>query len=419
MDTQELTRDEIERMASGIPLPSSFPVRQMCIGQPHIDIKQGVATMVCDISWGHIHRTIHFSVDERYSPYLCHERSDAFLIGLLSVAMRERCNIRCTASVTTDLLYQLENSLLPALMKYDPDLYRPVIEAETSSDPLPCAGAVGTGCSCGIDSLHAIKALTKTPFHEMRLTHLMLNNVGAFSAKGETSRARYQDQVDNARSFATRYGYELIITDSDFADAIPQNHLRTHLYSSCFAIYALRKLWKRYFYASTGCDLESYFGLSHHSRYDAAKYDLLALPAFSIPSLRIETEGAACSRFEKTRVLADYEPAWHFLSVCLKQGKGHCGHCPKCQRTLWMLDALGKLDQFREVFDVDAYRCQRTSYLQELYLAHLRGTLMVDEAYNALKHEISPIQRLKARISFPRVYRLLRCLYHNLTRHGR
>lgn len=44
----------------------------------------------------------------------------------------------------------------------------------------------------------------------------------------------------------------------------------------------------------------------------------------------------------------------------------NCGRCEKCTRTLLALDALGALDKYRDVFDVDYYLSHKQSYFKTL-----------------------------------------------------
>lgn len=399
---KEFSKEETDRMSAGGLVPPGTPVRMLHIGAPRIERSEGFAYLTCDISLGDIKKTVYFKTEAKYGKYLCYERSDAYLIGLLNFAMRERCDIECEAPVTTELLHQIQTELVPALTTYDKLLYAPVIAATPTASSLPSAGKVATGCSCGIDSMYAIKTLSENACDYIKVDYVVINNVGAYTTQQGTSQARYISNVENAQAFAKTNAYELIITDSNIADAFPQNHFLTHLYSSCFAIHALRKLWNRYYYASSGIDIEHYFNLTNNHAEGAARYDLIALPAFSIPDLRICNQGLHVVRFEKTKAIADYEPAWHYLNVCLRQGKGACNECSKCLRTLWTLDAMGKLDNFKEIFDVSNYRNNYSRYMKLLYLAHLNGVHMIDEAYEILKGRITPAIRREAKRDWAR-----------------
>lgn len=323
-------------------------------------------------------------------------RADAFLIGLLNFAQRERLDIVCEAPVTARLLYQIRTYLIPSLARNSKVLYETRIEAPMDDTPMANAGGVGTGISCGVDSLHVVKNYARSPYPGLSLTHLCLNNVGAFWS--ENGERQYAWQAEHARQFAREYGFELIVSDSNLAEAFRQNHLLTHTYSSCFAIYALQKLWRVYFYASSGYDLQSGFSLKDNEQNASDHYELLSLDCFSTPTLQIYSEGCAITRFEKERELADWEPAQKHLHVCTDEQGPNCGKCGKCLRTLTALDALGCLQRFDNVFDVLAYQARRAQNLGWLYGQHIgaHGDVMTEPAYELLKGEIPFGQKLRA-----------------------
>lgn len=396
MNTVDFSENDIRRMSRSDTVEKDKPVRKILIGTPYIETKGGQAIQWCNISLDGVQKKVYFSVDEKYADYLCAERGDAYVIGLLSLAMRERCDIHSEVSLTGDLIHQIETELIPPVTKFSNHLYAPKITGKLDNEPLPSANKIATGCSCGIDSLHAIKFLTEERGGMYKPDYLVINNVGAYTSDGKTSSTRYEDNSTNARQFAEDFGTPLIVTDSNFANAFPQEHLLTHLYSSCFAIYMLRKLWSRYYYASSGVDSQERFSLIDNEKHDPCKYDVIALPALSISQLRICNESPHASRFEKTQYLANDKLVHKYLNVCLRQGKGHCGLCPKCTRTLWTLDAIGKLDNFSEVFPVNQYRAIRKYYLRELYRSHRRGVQMISEAYAVLSKDMSPLLKLHA-----------------------
>lgn len=391
----------------------------MRIGAPRIERHDGRARLIAEVRIGEGDvRPLWFEVEERYGQYLCAERSDAFLIGLLNFAQREWLDIVCEAPVTAQLLYQIRTYLVPSLARNSQTLYATRIEAPMDDTPMANAGGVGTGISCGVDSLHVVRNYAHSPYPGLSLTHLCLNNVGAFWS-GNGNR-QYAWQAEHARRFAKEYGFELIVSDSNMAEAFQQNHLLTHTYSSCFAIYAMQKLWKVYFYASAGYDLQEAFSLRDNERHSSDHYELLSLDCFSTRTLQIYSEGCAISRFEKERELADWAPAQKYLHVCTDEQGPNCGRCGKCLRTLTALDALGCLQRFDNVFDVAAYCARRDRNLAWLYGQHIGagGDPMTEPAYEVLKGEI-PL-RAKARVLCREAYarlarvRWLRAVVHSV-----
>lgn len=347
---------------------------------PYLEKKGKTSFLLCDVYIDHIKHTIWFSVEERYETYLCVERADAYVIGFLNYAMRNNHDIVCEVPVTEDLLYNINTDLIPTLAKHSRHLHHIQICADIAP-ALHKGFAVGTGASFGVDSFSAIRSHTNTMYPNLDITHLCINNVGAFN---ECYSQYGQEQVKEERyviaeQIADELGIKLIKTDSNFATEIYQNHLQTHTYSSVFAVYCLQKLWRIYYYGSSGEDY-SVFSVVNSEKKSPAMYELLALQCFSIPGLRIFSEGGAKTRIEKTMELVDYQPAQKYLHVCLSKPY-NCGVCSKCKRTLVSLDLLGVLDRFEESFDIAYYKKNRLKYLLWLCRSHFERDVMNEPVY--------------------------------------
>lgn len=163
-------------------------------------------------------------------------------------------------------------------------------------------GAVGTGCSCGVDSFDAIYMHYNTEFLSHNLTHLCINNVGAFAnCYHEYGQDKVKDErYKKAQELADELGLPLIKTDSNFMESFEQDHIKTHTFSSIFAVYMLKKLWKTYYYGSSGYDYTS-FSLKNIEDIDSAQYELLSLQCLSLRELKIYSEGGEKTRFEKVQ----------------------------------------------------------------------------------------------------------------------
>lgn len=359
------------------------------IGQPRIEENAGKTRLICDIGEDGIEQEIWFEVDNEYARHLCHERSDAYLIGLLSHAMLNKHDITCTAPVTEELLYNIQTHLMPSLVKHGKTFHRVNIHARTTSEPIGERTGVGTGISCGIDSFHAVLShYDNDQFPDFKLTHLCINNVGAFNECYESAGIDLVKQqcYERSRKVAHELGLPLIETDSNFQQAIPQSHSQTHTYSSLFAVFCLQKLWKTYLYASSGYDYSA-FSLNNHDQQDPSVYELLSLNCFSTKQLKIYSEGGAKDRFEKTEFIVSHPTVHRHLHVCIHKST-NCGDCHKCKRTLLTLDALDKLDLFRESFDIAAYRDNKTMYYIWLYGQHKAGNKMVAPIYKKLAESV-------------------------------
>ena len=331
--------------------------------------------------------TIWFEVDEKYGQYLCDERCDAFVIGLLPVAMRRGLDIVSVAPISERLEYQLRSTLLPLLARYGKKVREVKITAPIATEPIQNAGGVGAGISCGVDSLHIVKNHGKGDTKGLALTHLVLNNVGAFGMTGASN--QFEWTINLARQFCAEFGYELVLTNSNIFDVVKLDFEQNHTYFNTFAILCLQKLWKVFYYGSWGVDFEEGYTVKNNELKDCAAYDILSLDCFSTDNLKIYSEGGAYDRYDKTAHIVDFEPAQKYLQVCVIGTGKNCGHCFKCNRTLLTLDALGKLDSFRQVFDIDAYRKNRRQYLRYLYRVQLsHEDKMLGRVYAILKRDI-------------------------------
>jgi hypothetical protein len=82
-----------------------------------------------------------------------------------------------------------------------------------------------------------------------------------------------------------RWAKRIDESNSNIYDIVPQNHLLTNNYKSCFAIYCLQKLYSIFYYASAHSFYE--FSLRNNEKCDTTFYDLLTLSTFSTKTLQI------------------------------------------------------------------------------------------------------------------------------------
>ena len=200
--------------------------------------------------------------------------------------------------------------------------------------------------------MHAILNHIKPKEKQFKVTHLCINNVGAFNecySESGIEKVR-KERTKASEKFAKEIGLPLIVTDSNISDVIEQLHTHTHTYTSIFAVHCLQKLWKTYYYGSSGESFE-HFSIVDNDKKDCSKYELLSLDCFSTNNLKIFSEGGAKNRLEKTESICNHKIVHKYLHVCTKK-EYNCSKCPKCMRTLLSLYALDvDLDKYKKVFD--------------------------------------------------------------------
>lgn len=333
---------------------------------------------------------VWFDVEYKYKDYLCHERSDAFVVGLLHYAMHFNHDIECEAPMGEFLYYQLVQNLIPAVCSGSSRMHRIKVVCSVDSSLLDNAGAVGTGISCGVDSLNTLASDSSCLLNKHKITHLTLFNVGAY---GENERANrlFEKDKKKAIEYCHEFGYNLIVSDSNIMNVIPQNHYLTSTYTCGFAILCLQKLYSIYYLASS-TTFKNYTILENDLT-DSSKYDLLSCYCFSTDQIKIYTEGAELSRLEKIKRIANFEPATRYLHVCTEESF-NCCQCEKCLRTITELESIGALHNFSRVFDLGKIERNRHLLYQKMY-----KLLITKNDYRKYYKEVYPYYKSKISVS--------------------
>lgn len=148
-------------------------------------------------------------------------------------------------------------------------------------------------------------------------------------------------------------------------------------------IHALRKLFGVYYWASAyeaGILDFKKFDETTHSAY----IDPFIIPLVSVKSLKFYHSGSEVSRVQKVDFIADHELVQKSITPCGSETGKNCGRCVKCYRTMAELNALGKLEKFRESFPVDDYlKREKWNLAHELAMDHPPFTTDIIKAMRA------------------------------------
>lgn len=362
------------------------------IGQPFLIEKDNMARVISELTIDGETCQLWAEVDKKYAQYICYEHSDAFVVAILHYAIMNNHDIICEAPMNEDLYYQISTYTIDALTKWSPNMHKIMLKSEIDSQRLPCAGKVGTGISCGIDSFHALALHADIKMNRHRITHLLFNNTGSHG-EGVAAEKLYNERRNRIESFCTQYGFDLIELNSNIKSVFKQNHLLSHTYTSMFSVFCLQKLFSVYYYAS-GHTIND-FTIKDTDINDPAFYDIFLLQSFSTENLKLYSEGVNLTRLEKTKEVAKYEPSYNYLNVCVKTSE-NCGKCEKCRRTLLALDAIGKIDSYTSVFDVDYYKNNKIEYLIFLEVQKRLNNIFYIEMYPYFKRNITPLIKIRA-----------------------
>lgn len=352
------------------------------IGRVYIDRVDGEARLSSRIKVRGRESVLYFSLDAKNESYLCSERSDAFIVALLPMAMRYGEDIVFETPASKRLCYLLDTYLIPTLSNAD-NWYKSIkLIGAVEERKLASLGKVGTGFSGGVDSLYTLYTHQRDSLYPV--THLAIFNMGII--EGENNSVIYKHQVGNAERFAKEYGYELVALDSNIAKVLPERFLDVYSFRNLAGALALQKLFSIY-YLSSG---NSYTQFELKTE-DSAYYDLLTVASVQTESISIYNAGVEKLRSEKIKALSDWEPSYKWLHPCIYNSGGdrNCGKCFKCIRDMTTLYSLGKLDRYSAVFDTGKYYSmlpQRLGFV----LAH-DGTVFYRDAKKQLLESGAPI----------------------------
>ena len=320
------------------------------------------------IEYANQRKYLWYSVPEQYEGYLTTEKMDGFLVALLPLAMMTGEDIHIDGAISQKLLYNLTEYYMRILGSMIPSL-RPVSIVPAHLDSgcsYQSRNGVVTGFSGGIDSFCVVRDHLRNDIpNAYRLTHLALNNVGAFGKRGTEL---FHDRFRELSGFASESQIPFVKIDSNVDSILPReiDYVRVTVTRNVSAILVLQKLFGKYLYASSDKYEDCFVGPTDDSAYS----DPFAVHLLSTETLECISTGCQYSRVEKTIRVSDFEPSWRYLTVCARnRGIGNCSTCFKCARTLLTLEILGKEDLYDSVFDLDAYRRIRKRFIAKVLLS--------------------------------------------------
>lgn len=310
-------------------------------------------------------RTIlYFEFEERFSAYLCNERSDAFVIALLVMAMEGNYDMKFEVPMSERLYYQLTTYFIPLVSQHNPTRLSNIqLTGPITNKPMENLGKVATGCSGGVDSFYTIVRHNKkhTSFN-YQLTHLVFSSTGTMDNNSERIAKYYRKQLEEVKRIAKDINCDVVGCYSNLHEFYRYPYwgfcnFFTPIYVSI--VFAIQKLIRVY-YASSGDPIENFNIDISAAHGDASSFDVFTLSCMNSESLSFYSAGTECSRIEKEDYIASDKATRKHLSVCGMELNGvkktwkylNCGICNKCLRTMVQFYVLGKLDKFGEVFNI-------------------------------------------------------------------
>jgi hypothetical protein len=354
--------------------------------------------------WNEDGNGLWFAVPKEYKQYLCSERADAFVAAMLWYAMVTESDIESESPISMRMVFGIRYHLVPALMKEENGFHHHIrILCDTIDTPYPNVGAVGTGMSCGVDSIYSLDLYNSPDVPpDYKLTHLGYFNMGAifhpdrashkvYSMKEfyETTDKMSEEKLKNAQQVAELSNLSLLYVKSNLdSDYYRGAYGDTGVYRNCACVLAVQGLFNKYYCSSAGSNAFD-LKLNKGSEW----YESLLCNVLSTESLDFLLSDYA-TRIEKMETLVSDQLSHKFLDVCFRFN--NCGECSKCLRTLVTLDIMGALDMYSEVFDIKKYKSNRTDAF--LWLLQMKDK----EGDDAIHAQIVYDFAIRSRFAFPK-----------------
>lgn len=349
---------------------------------------------------------LNINVNDKCVPFLTIDRIDFVVIGFLYFAMKNGFDIESKLPMTQDLWYNIAYHFIPQLALGNSHLHKPYIKCpfvnkvDASSKKFNA-----TGISCGVDSLYTIETNSSNEIPiENRLNALCFFNVGAAMKGGDVLRTPLvEGRLEFAENFANEYGYPFFFIESNIHMLINKysyySHIEMHSYMGMFCVLLIQKGIKQYHYSSGYTLLDFSIANEDNQILDSAYYESVIFSTLSVVGISVFSEGADVERKDKIAKLVNWPPSYNYLNVCVDKVH-NCGVCFKCIRTLLEIDALGNIENYRNVFDVDFYKANRYLYLRRMYLDSIKGkSHFLEELIPYFKKDLTAWFKLKCLIS--------------------
>lgn len=323
---------------------------------------------------------------------------------MLLPAVQSQQNIECE-SISEKLLYNI-NHIVNTLLHVAWGGEKIMVIAKKVCVNEYDSVAVGCGCSLGIDSFAAILAhSSKTTTTHYQLTHLTNFNVGAFGSTDLVlAEESWNRDLEKVREFTMDYGLPLVTLDSNIGIASRGTSFdKVFLFRNAAAVLALQKLFRRYFIGS-GRHVSQF----KIDRDDISFYEALLIPMLSTECTELVLSEGDKTRVEKTADVMDNDFVKKHLYVCWKEifknewpnywnvikdsAEKHrnCTKCDKCLRTCLTLDLLGRIDDYKDVFDLPQYYKTRNNYIKKV-ISKKDYDSYCSDIYKLLREKQNPI----------------------------
>lgn len=322
--------------------------------------------LVVDIDFGDIEtpfleKTIYFAVKNENADMLTDETYDAFVLIPLYLAMYFQTDLHICGKISKQLYQNIKWYIQQILCDFSDELTKVNLIVDGFTSIKERGTLIGAGISCGVDSLSTIYdhfINEKDP--EYRINSLFIFNCGTHGDyENPASHQLFEKRYELNKKAADELKLPVFQVSSNvhaFTHKIGEQKMG--YFAICSCIFSLQKKIVKYYISSGDSYQESKAFAQNEHDFDLFGFaESYLVPLLQTEHMQLIIDGCQYQRSQKTENIADWEIAQMHLNVCVNTTDGtNCCICSKCMRTLVVLDVMGKLEKFGNVFDIAKYR---------------------------------------------------------------
>ena len=330
-------------------------------------IKEGWCYLSCDLSVTEIENPFEetpmwVAVEEQNADMLADNVYDPFVLIPVYVGMRYKQDVHIDGNISPKLYHNVRHYLMDIFDRFS-DKTSPIQFTVNGFDTAEQTGSlIGTGFSCGIDCCSTIY---DHYFNEtnpnFKINSLFFFNCGSHGEFNDKATLKnFNDRTALNRLAAKELGLPMYLVNTNYHAFCGFNSSEYMYLASYSCVLSLQRYIKLY-YTSSNLSYDEIAQYSKISRNDdIAEYsESFMVHLTSTEKCELVIDGYQYTRAEKMERISDWTFAQKYLNVCMahKTDDGHnCTNCHKCAMTLIVLEAMGKLEQYKNVFDLDVWR---------------------------------------------------------------
>lgn len=335
-----------------------------------VDIKSDVARVDKE-------DTMWVAVKNENAAMLNDENYDAFLCLPVIMAMYYKTDLRIHGKVSKVLYHNVNKYIQSVFNFFKEDTKIINIKVDGFEEVKNKGGMVGTGISCGIDCLQTIYDNYWMGDDEDYKINCLFNFNCGWHGKYENSNTYplFLKRSKRNKEAADELKLPFYLVDSNLHAFIQHLGDKASYFNLYTCAFALEKGLSKY-YISSSYSYRDVLRIGYKSRNrDFSEFgDPLVIPLLRSERLELISDGCQYDRTGKTERIVDWEITKRHLNVCcVNDNEENCSICHKCIRTELALEAMDKLGEYKDVFDITAYKKHNYPYKCRVVLAGKNG----------------------------------------------